>query len=133
MVLRVDIVMRSDYLQTHGGDVVQVQQYLDRLPADIDVILHPVGPRIPVREHAVVHIVNMDREWDFLEAVRQATPRPLVVTPIHHKRSAVARISTGNGWSARLGSESGQRGRPKCRLARTHQAYRPRAVDGGPR
>lgn len=91
-MIRVDIVMRSDYVQKFGGDVAQVQHYVAHMPADIDVRLHAADAHLAFRKESIVHIVNIDRHWDFLEVIRQARPRPVIVSTIHHDRQAVRSI-----------------------------------------
>ncbi len=91
-MLYVDLVMRSDFMETFGGDVVQVQHYAQHMPSDINLRVMAAGPRLRLRDASVVHIVNIDREWDYLDVMHEAGARPTEVTPIHHHRSAVDEI-----------------------------------------
>ena len=75
------LVMRSDFMETFGGDVVQVQHYAQHMPSDINLRVMAAGPRLRLRDASVVHIVNIDREWDYLEVTHQAGARPIVVAP----------------------------------------------------
>jgi glycosyltransferase involved in cell wall biosynthesis len=101
VVIQVDVVMRSDYQRKFGGDVAQVRRYRDNLPSDIDLTVRAAGPHLMLRENAIVHIVNIDREWDFLETMSQAGRRQVIVTSIHHDRRAVRRIRTARQRSLR--------------------------------
>jgi glycosyltransferase involved in cell wall biosynthesis len=91
-MLDVDMVMRSDYQQTFGGDVVQAQHYAQHMPEGISVRVLAAGPHLPLRESSILHIVNIDREWDYLEVTHQAGTRPIIVTSIHHDHAAADRI-----------------------------------------
>jgi len=124
LVIDVDIVMRSDYKQTFGGDVVQVQRYLQHVPDDLDVMVHAAGPRVALRNGSVVHIVNIDREWDFLEVIRQARRHSVVVSSIHHSRSAVRGIKHLRERSVRTWME---RGLPEPTFSLLTRIYRGRS------
>ena len=89
----VDIVLRSDTHLKPGGDSLQVQEYVSRLEAaGLSVRRHRYTPNMPLREQSLVHIVNVDRPYDFLDAFRQAGSRPVVVSPIHHRLEAVRQM-----------------------------------------
>ncbi len=87
--MKVDFIVRSDHVEKFGGDRLQVEHYCRHLEAagvSTRVIPYVVAPR--VRPGALVHIVNLDRPYDFLDAVA-AAPGPYVVSPIHHRLSDV--------------------------------------------
>jgi glycosyltransferase involved in cell wall biosynthesis len=94
-VIAVDLIVRSDALVKGGGDMVQVAKYIENLPsAQFDVRVVPFHPTMKLRPGVVVHIVNVDRPFDFVLASKkaQANRLPVVVSPIHHDLRAVRRM-----------------------------------------
>jgi glycosyltransferase involved in cell wall biosynthesis len=94
-MISVDLIVRSDALMKGGGDMVQVDHYIEQLPAEaFDIRVVPFHPTMQLREGVVVHIVNVDRPFDFVRACRlaRAARLPLVVSPIHHDLQAVRRM-----------------------------------------
>jgi glycosyltransferase involved in cell wall biosynthesis len=100
-MIEVDVVMRSDYATKFGGDVLQVQRYMQHLPAGFDLRMVASGSSMALRPQAIAHVVNVDRPWDLLEASRQARGRPLVISTIHHDSAQVRRIKGRRGRSVR--------------------------------
>jgi len=81
----IDIVLRSDALAKDGGDNFQARQYQTFLEADgYDVRCLPFHASMTFRGDSIVHILNVDRPFEFLAAVRMAGSRRIVVSPIHH-------------------------------------------------
>lgn len=80
----VDFIVRADAGTKRGGDDVQVEQYARELrEAGVDTRIVPFSPSMRLRAGAVVHVLNVDRPFEFLESCRRARGR-LVVSPIHH-------------------------------------------------
>lgn len=86
---KVDMIVRSDHFYKNGGDSEQVRQYLRCLESDFDFQVLPFSPDMKLRNGAIVHIVNIDRPFDFLSAVAIAGSRPVVVSSIHHSLTRV--------------------------------------------
>ncbi len=99
----VDFVVRSDALVKPGGDSVQVDAYLDELTArGVDAQVHPYRSRMALRPGSIVHVVNIDRPFDFLDTCAQAHGRPLVASTIHHDLHRVRAMRRAErGWSLR--------------------------------
>jgi glycosyltransferase involved in cell wall biosynthesis len=97
----IDFVMRSDHETTFGGDVLQVQRYVEHLGEDFDIRVVSSAKAMPLRPGAIVHVINVDRPWDLLEASWQAGHRPLVVSTIHHDAARVRLIAARRGPSLR--------------------------------
>lgn len=89
----VDFVLRDNSERKGGGDLVQVQMYAKLLKRmGWDVRLLPYSPNLDLRAGAIVHVVNVDRPFDALSAMRQAGSRPVFVSSIHHSLPAVRRM-----------------------------------------
>jgi glycosyltransferase involved in cell wall biosynthesis len=87
--VKVQFVVRSDHAAKFGGDRLQVERYADDLALlGVQVAVIPYSPSLSLDPDAVTHIVNIDRPYDFLSAVRQS-PGPFVVSPIHHELTRV--------------------------------------------
>jgi glycosyltransferase involved in cell wall biosynthesis len=87
--MKVQFIVRSDHVAKFGGDRLQVERYADELAVlGVRVTVVPYAPSLPLDADAVTHIVNIDRPYDFLSAVRQS-PGPFVVSPIHHELGRV--------------------------------------------
>lgn len=101
--MRIDFVTRSDSPDKFGGDTLQMYEYWRRLEvAGVSVKEVPYSPRMSLRTGAIVHIMNVDRPYDFLDAVNQARGHTVVVSPIHHSLSAVRQMRRSErGKSAR--------------------------------
>jgi glycosyltransferase involved in cell wall biosynthesis len=81
----VDIIVRSDDDSKPGGDSIQVKYYFENLQKHgFDPKIVKFRPEMKLRPGSIVHIINVDRPFDFLEAVRQSRGHPLFVSPIHH-------------------------------------------------
>jgi glycosyltransferase involved in cell wall biosynthesis len=92
-----DFVMRSDSLTQKGGDTAQIAEYASRLDdRDFDIKIEPFRPGMTFRKNSVVHIVNIDRPYDYLEAMFLAKDNRVIVSPIHHDLSAVRAMRTAN-------------------------------------
>ncbi len=99
--MKVDFVTRSDSAEKFGGDTLQVEAYITRLAQlGIDARALPFRTDLSLRPDALVHIVNVDRPFDFLSAVRQAADRPVFVTPIHHRLEAVRQMRRADRGSS---------------------------------
>lgn len=86
----VDFVMRSNTWDKPGGDVHQVQEYIRHLKAHgVDGRIVEFRPGMSLRAGSIAHIVNIDRPFDYLEAVRVARGHVTYVSPIHHALGAV--------------------------------------------
>lgn len=91
--IKVDFVMRSDASVKPGGDSRQVAEYaveLAKLGFDVRTIDFRSGMKF--RDDSLVHIINVDRPYDFLSAVRAARGHLIVVSPIHHDLSCVRQM-----------------------------------------
>lgn len=97
----IDFVMRSDSLTQHGGDIVQVREYMSLLERrGYDIRIEPFRPGMNFREGSIVQIVNIDRPFDYIEAMHLAKGHKVIVSPIHHDLSSVRamrRANTGEG------------------------------------
>ncbi|KPG79364.1 glycosyltransferase [Frigoribacterium sp. RIT-PI-h] len=120
-MISVDMIVRSDALSKGGGDMIQVDQYRKHLPTKMfDVRIVPFHPTMALRDGALVHVVNVDRPFDFVLATSAARGRPMIVSPIHHDLAAVRRMrSAERGLGARslvgrLLSESGREWAATC-------------------
>jgi glycosyltransferase involved in cell wall biosynthesis len=63
---------------------------------------------------SIVHIVNIDRPYEFLSAIRAARGHRIFVSPIHHQSSAVRRMrraETGQGIRSFIGRVLPESGR----------------------
>lgn len=92
----VDFVVRSDSESKAGGDTVQVEEYrkyLVRSGYDVRVLSFHLA--MTFRDSAVVHIVNVDRPFDFLVAMKSAAGHRIIVSPIHHSLVHVRRMRLG--------------------------------------
>lgn len=88
-MLKVDFVVRSDSEFKDGGDSEQVRQYVAGLDGMIDSRVAPFRADIEYRRDAIVHIVNIDRPFDFDWAFRAAANNRTVISPIHHRLSRI--------------------------------------------
>lgn len=87
--MKVDFIVRSDHDEKFGGDRLQVEQYCSHLHGrGVETRVVPYRPRMQLSSGAIAHIVNVDRPYDFLSAVRQVRG-PYVVSPIHHDLGCV--------------------------------------------
>ncbi len=94
--LLVDFVVRSDSPTKSGGDSLQVAEYVSRLEArGVRCRVLPFSPALRFRPHAIVHIVNVDRPFDFLHTVKSASDHPIIVSPIHHDLTFVRQMRLG--------------------------------------
>lgn len=86
----IDMIVRSDALEKSGGDSFQVAKYKEFLePLGFTVRFLPFHTSVRLSANSIVHIINIDRPYDFLAAVRMAGKRPVVVSSIHHDLSSV--------------------------------------------
>lgn len=87
----IDFILRSDALEKNGGDGFQIDQYCRNLTKKygFDIRCIPFHVSMNLRPNSIVHIVNVDRPFDFLAAVRIAADRPIVVSSIHHDLGSV--------------------------------------------
>lgn len=87
---KINMILRSDALEKRGGDSHQVDQYRLHLASQgFTVRLIPFHVSMSLDSDAIVHIVNVDRPFDFLASVRAAGGRPVVVSSIHHDLGSV--------------------------------------------
>jgi glycosyltransferase involved in cell wall biosynthesis len=92
-----DFVMRSDSLTQKGGDTAQIAEYASRLDdRGYDIKIEPFRPGMTIRAGSIVHIVNIDRPYDYLETMFLAKDNKVIVSPIHHDLSAVRAMRTAN-------------------------------------
>lgn len=88
--LQVDFVVRSDALTKSGGDSLQVEEYIRFLRgAGVDTAIVPFHPAMVLRPHATVHVINVDRPYDFLVTARKASSNAVIVSTIHHSLTKV--------------------------------------------
>lgn len=88
--IRIDMILRSDAAEKSGGDSLQVDQYVAVLTKlGFDVECFPFSFSMNLRSDSIVHIVNVDRPFDFLSSIRMAMERPVVVSTIHHDLDSV--------------------------------------------
>lgn len=88
--MNIDYICRSDCVAKPGGDSVQVEQYsvvLERLGFSCRAV--PLSLDMHLKENSVIHIVNVDRPFDFIHAFRAAGERHIIVSPVHHRLSAI--------------------------------------------
>jgi glycosyltransferase involved in cell wall biosynthesis len=83
MTIAVDVIMRSNFRETRGGDVAQIENSLRPLGDRVDVRYVAATAGMSLRPDAIHHIVNVDRPLDFLAALDQCGRR-VVVSTIHH-------------------------------------------------
>lgn len=111
----VDFVVRSDAFVKPGGDTHQVERYavvLRKLGYDVEIFEH--RETLKFRSGSIVHIVNVDRPYDFLSAIRLAKGHKVVVSSIHHDLDNVREMrmaEKGQGLRSFVGrvlSESGR-------------------------
>lgn len=89
-MIKIDFITRSDSESKAGGDSVQVGKYVDELTLlGYSCAIIPFTIAMKLRPESIVHIMNVDRPFDFLDACQQSSGRPIIVSPIHHSRSAV--------------------------------------------
>lgn len=87
---KIVFVLRSDNTAKPGGDTVQVAAYEGRLRArgwEVQTVDFHAG--IEFDSSDVVHLVNIDRVFDFILCARVARRARLFVTPIHHANHRV--------------------------------------------
>jgi glycosyltransferase involved in cell wall biosynthesis len=90
LLKNIDMILRSDAVEKHGGDSFQVDQYKKYLEQEgYNVRYVPFHVSMRPRPDSIIHIVNVDRPFDFLWSVRKAGNRPVIVSSIHHDLSAV--------------------------------------------
>jgi glycosyltransferase involved in cell wall biosynthesis len=81
----VDCVVRSDATTKSGGDMIQLREYAPYLRAwGVDLREVPFHPAMRLRPGAIVHVLNIDRPFEFLAACLLARGHRRVVSPIHH-------------------------------------------------
>lgn len=101
--MNIDFICRSDSDEKFGGDSLQLMACMTRLAAaGYSVRSVPFTARMDLRPGALVHVFNIDRPYDFLDAMRQARGHRVVVSPIHHSLARV-RLMRGaeQGYSVR--------------------------------
>lgn len=92
MTRRIDILVRSNYAHKFGGDVIQVSNYIRHLtPLGYDFAVFPSSPGIVPRRGSLLHVINMDRPFEYLAATEAGvrTKQPLVLSPIHHRTDRI--------------------------------------------
>jgi glycosyltransferase involved in cell wall biosynthesis len=99
----IDFIVRSDSETKSGGDSLQVGEYVERLEKQgISCRVLPYSWDMQVRKGAIVHLVNIDRPYDFLSIVRLVTGHAIFVSPIHHDLRFVRKMRRAEtGWSPR--------------------------------
>ncbi|AMY52601.1 hypothetical protein A3L23_01250 [Rhodococcoides fascians D188] len=89
----VDIVGRTDMRTKSGGDTFQIEQYASRLQTrGVDCRLVEYSPRMALRANSIVHLVNTARPFDLLDSIQQAGGHKIVVSPIHHSLTDIAKM-----------------------------------------
>jgi glycosyltransferase involved in cell wall biosynthesis len=105
--IEIDFVVRSDSLAKGGGDSAQVAQYESYLRnQSLDVRVLPFHPSMTFRVGAIVHIINVDRPYDFLRTCKLAKGHRVFVSPIHHNLVNVRQMrldESGYGLRSILG------------------------------
>jgi len=96
MTIPVDVIMRSNFRETRGGDVAQIENSLAPLGDRVDVRYVAATAGMSVRPEAVHHIVNVDRPLDFLAALEQCGRR-VVVSAIHHSLPRIVAMQRAAG------------------------------------
>ncbi len=66
IAIPVDVIMRSNFRATRGGDVAQIENSLAPLGERVDVRYVAATAGMTLRRDAIHHIVNVDRPLDFL-------------------------------------------------------------------
>lgn len=82
---RVALVLRADFREKRGGDLVQAQRYAEELSRhDVQATIMTPTELGKAGAFDLVHIFNIDLPYEFIEAVRASSGLPIVVSPIHH-------------------------------------------------
>lgn len=90
---RVTFVVRSDDFVKPGGDSLQVREYARHLEGlGWAVTIEGFRADLRIRPGHVVHVMNLDRVYDFLLTMRAAQGHPVFVSPIHHSLELTRRM-----------------------------------------
>ena len=91
--IEIDFIVRSDSEQKAGGDTHQTQQYINELNAlGYDCRLVPIRIGMKLRPNALIHVINIDRPFDFLYVANELSTQKLFVSTIHHNLEYVRRM-----------------------------------------
>lgn len=105
--MNIDFVVRDNSESKGGGDLHQIETYMRLLEQrGWRVRMVPFSPAMDLGVDAIVHVVNVDRPFDALSAIRQAGSRPVFVSSIHHSLPAVRRMrqsESGFGMRSTIG------------------------------
>lgn len=98
----VDYGLRHDYRAKPGGDTVQIERTLAAGRSLFNASLAGVTRAWRPRNGAVVHLVNIDREFDFLLALRRIpVGQSIVLSPIYHSRDALSQLQRNRSTGVR--------------------------------
>ena len=102
MGIPVDVIMRSNFRETRGGDVAQIENSLTPLGNRVDVRYVAATAGMALRPDAIHHIVNVDRPLDFLAALDQCGDR-IVVSAVHHALPRIIAMQRAAGDARKAG------------------------------
>jgi glycosyltransferase involved in cell wall biosynthesis len=125
----IDFLLREDYPEKSGGDLVLARQYEAGLSeAGYATVLQPISKVALGKKDGIAHLFNVDRYFEFAHAVEalRGRGRPYVVSPMHHPPARVeyfeSHIRTGALGLIALGGR-GHIGRERIKHAiRGHNA-----------
>jgi glycosyltransferase involved in cell wall biosynthesis len=128
----IDLLLRKDYPEKSGGDLVLARQYEAGLSeAGYAALLQPISTVALAKKDGVAHLFNVDRYFEFAHAVEalRRLDRPYVVSPVHHPPARVeyfeSHVRTGAlGLIASVGR--GPFGRERIKHA--IRGHNPRAI-----
>ncbi len=113
--VRIDFVVRSDSASKFGGDSRQVSEYARGLrERGYEIAERPYVAGMAFAPNTIVHVVNVDRPYDFLQVARAAGRNKLVVSAIHHDLQAVRamrKAEKGEGIRSVIGRALPESGR----------------------
>lgn len=90
---QIDFIVRSDAETKAGGDTHQTQQYVNELmQLGYDCRIVPIRMDMTIRPSANIHVINIDRPFDFLFVAKQLTKQKLFVSSIHHSLEYVRKM-----------------------------------------
>ena len=102
IAIPVDVIMRSNFRATRGGDVAQIENSLAPLGERVDVRYVAATAGMVLRPDAIHHIVNVDRPLDFLAALDQCGDR-VVVSAVHHALPRIVAMQRAAGDDRKAG------------------------------
>lgn len=96
----VDIIMRSNFRETRGGDVAQIENSIAHVAEHLDLRYVAADAGLRTRPGAIHHLVNVDRPLDFLNALSRCGTQT-VVSAIHHSLARIRAMQRGVGRDRR--------------------------------